>query len=30
MSFIDAMRYRWRAAFRRADLDREIEEELAH
>jgi len=30
VSFIDAMRYRWRAAFHRADLDREIDEELRH
>ena len=30
MSFIDAIRYRWHAAFRRGVLDREIEEELQH
>lgn len=30
MSFFDAMRYRWRAAFRRAGLDRDLEEELRH
>src|SRR6185437_8842508 len=30
VSFIDAMRYRWRAAFRRPDLDRQIDEELRH
>ena len=30
MSFVDAMRYRWRAAFRRAELDREIEAEMRH
>ncbi len=30
MSFIDAMLYRWRAAFHRGDLDREIDEELRH
>lgn len=30
MSFIDGLTYRWRAAFHRADLDREIDEEMRH
>jgi len=30
VSFIDGLRYRWRAAFHRADLDREIEDEMRH
>lgn len=30
MSFIDGLTYRWRAAFHRADLDREIDDEMRH
>ncbi|HEX6816078.1 MAG TPA: ABC transporter permease [Gemmatimonadaceae bacterium] len=30
MSFIDGMKYRWRAVFHHAGLDREIDEELRH
>lgn len=30
MSFLDAMRYRWRAVFDHAELDREIDEEMEH
>jgi putative ABC transport system permease protein len=30
VSFIDGLTYRWRAAFHRADLDREIDEEMRH
>ena len=30
MSVLDAMKYRWRAVFHHADLDREIDEEMEH
>jgi putative ABC transport system permease protein len=30
MSVIDALRYRWRAVWKRGDLDRDVDEELRH